>query len=380
MNKTTTLGKIFHLQMGKTPSRANAAYWNGSYPWISVADLGKYEKYTEDTKEKITAKAISESKIYVVPKNTVIMSFKLTIGKTAITSEDIYTNEAVMAFLPTGKYEVSNDYFYHLFKNRDWTAETKRAVLGATLNKSVLSNIKITLPTLDEQIKIAAKLDKIDSLLASHREFIEQLQLYMEAEFAEQFGQGNHKQLPLNAICSFIDYRGRTPEKSETGIPLITAKNVRPHEFSSAPHMFVPSENYDAIMSRGIPCVNDIMFTTEAPLGNVCRIPANLEQFCIGQRIVAIQPDTERILPEYLEYALTAADFKEQLFQKASGSTVRGIRRKLLEQLTIAVPPIDQQKRFSGIVMHTERLKISAKNAISQLETLKKSLVQLYFE
>lgn len=101
------LDEIFDLQMGKTPSRNNADYWtDGQYDWVSIADLGSYQKYVEDTKERISALAVQESGIKSVPANTVIMSFKLSLGKTAITQEPVYTNEAIMAFIPTEKYAV----------------------------------------------------------------------------------------------------------------------------------------------------------------------------------------------------------------------------------------------------------------------------------
>lgn len=84
------LKEIFDLHMGKTPSRNNAEYWNSNeYKWISIADLSKTGKYIRDTKEHLSKQAIDESGIKLIPANTVIMSFKLSIGKTAITAEDI---------------------------------------------------------------------------------------------------------------------------------------------------------------------------------------------------------------------------------------------------------------------------------------------------
>ena len=149
------LDEIFDLQMGKTPSRSNADYWtDGQYDWVSIADLGTYKKYVEDTKEKISASAVQESGIKSVPANTVIMSFKLSLGKTAITQEPVYTNEAIMAFIPTGKYTVLPDYFYYLLSAKDWTKGTNRAVMGATLNKATLGAVSVTVPPLNEQRKI----------------------------------------------------------------------------------------------------------------------------------------------------------------------------------------------------------------------------------
>ncbi len=106
--KKVRLGDIFNLQMGKTPNRKKLDYFQGSHKWISIADISKPEKYILETKERLTDEAITSSRIKSIPKDTVIMSFKLSIGKTAITSDEMYSNEAIMAFLPNGQYETDN--------------------------------------------------------------------------------------------------------------------------------------------------------------------------------------------------------------------------------------------------------------------------------
>lgn len=188
-----------------------------------------------------------------------------------------------------------------------------------------------------------------------------------------------HNEMPLNEVCKFIDYRGKTPEKSEKGIPLITAKNVKNNEFSIEPREFIPTENYDSIMTRGIPRINDVLFTTEAPLGNVCRIPAVYKKFCVGQRIITIQPNRGVLVSSYLEAALLRPEFQDKIWKKSSGSTVKGIRSKLLGELTIPIPPIEIQEQFEVFVEQTNKSKSEIQQGLIQLETLKKSLMQEYF-
>ena len=208
------LGEIFHLQMGKTPARANTSYWSdGHNDWVSIADLSSYGKYVGATKEKITDLAVQESGIKLVPPGTVIMSFKLSLGKTAITREAVYTNEAIMAFLPTGKYEVCVDYFYHLFSGKDWSKETNRAVMGATLNKATLSEIKIDVPPLEEQRRIASLLDKVCDLIAKRRAQLDKLDLLVKARFVEMFGDEQvHK--TMEEVCCIITDGTHQPPRS----------------------------------------------------------------------------------------------------------------------------------------------------------------------
>ena len=102
------LRQAFDLQMGKTPARNQAEYWGGDHKWVSIADIGNTRKYIAKTKESITDAGVSCSGIKVVPQGTIIMSFKLSIGKTAITAEDMYTNEASMALSLARRLSVSS--------------------------------------------------------------------------------------------------------------------------------------------------------------------------------------------------------------------------------------------------------------------------------
>ena len=138
------LEKIFDLQMGKTPSRSNTEYWNTKdHKWISIADLSKCGKYIEQTKEYLSNRAIEESGISQIPANTVVMSFKLSIGRTAITSEPMYSNEAIMSFRDKKIIDILPDYIYYLFSEINWNEGSNNAVMGKTLNKATLSNCRL---------------------------------------------------------------------------------------------------------------------------------------------------------------------------------------------------------------------------------------------
>lgn len=148
--------EAYKLQMGKTPTREVTRYWNSpDYRWISIADLSSYRKFTAGTKEYISQAAVDEMGMKKVPKDTVLMSFKLSIGKTAITSEDIYTNEAIMAFVPK-QSKILNSFLQSYLDFKDWTEEGKQAVKGVTLNKESIGNASIIVPPLELQEQFAA--------------------------------------------------------------------------------------------------------------------------------------------------------------------------------------------------------------------------------
>ena len=172
--KKVRLGDVFDLQMGKTPDRKNLDFFSTTdNKWISIADISKADKYIIETKEYISDEAVKKSGIKQIPANTVIMSFKLSIGKTAITKEPMYSNEAIMAFLPNGKYEVDNNFLYHLFSNKDWSEGSNKAVKGITLNKASLLEAKILLPPLAIQKQIAKIMDKCTEVISKNERMLE---------------------------------------------------------------------------------------------------------------------------------------------------------------------------------------------------------------
>lgn len=164
------LEEIFDLQMGKTPSRNNPDYWNTEdNKWISIADLSKCGKYIEKTKEYLSDQAIEESGICQIPANTVVMSFKLSIGKTVITSEPMYSNEAIMSFRDKKVVDILPDYIFYMFSGKDWDEGTNKAVMGKTLNKATLSKIKVKIPDINSQKKAVEVLDKVSYLLKTEK-------------------------------------------------------------------------------------------------------------------------------------------------------------------------------------------------------------------
>ena len=184
-----SLDDLFILQMGKTPARENDKYWSGGkYKWVSIADIGKSQRYISDTKERITDLAVSESGIRQIPANTLIMSFKLSLGKVAITREPLYTNEAIMAFIDKGTTPMSLSFLFHLFRSKDWSAGTNKAVMGKTLNKATLKNVLIPVPSFTEQECISRHLDNVLRLISLREAALQKLNQIASSRFIELFG------------------------------------------------------------------------------------------------------------------------------------------------------------------------------------------------
>jgi type I restriction enzyme, S subunit len=154
------LGEICEIAMGRTPPRLNAAYWGNGYKWLSIADLKT--KVVVDSKEEITPFAAAEMK--VIPKGTLLMSFKLSIGRLCFAGCDLFTNEAICSF---NKLRGSAEFLYYALSRTDFSFYGKQAVKGYTLNRESLNLVQVLLPSLDEQNAIATVLSDTDTEIAA---------------------------------------------------------------------------------------------------------------------------------------------------------------------------------------------------------------------
>ena len=380
------LGDVFNLQMGKTPVRANAAYWtNGKNAWVSIADLSNYEKYVGDTKEQITDLAVQESGIKAVPADTIIMSFKLSLGKTAITKVPIYTNEAIMAFLPTGKYDVCPDYFFHLFSGRDWSEGTNRAVMGATLNKATLSNMVVVIPPLEEQRHIAAVLDKVSDLIAKRREQLDKLDELVKARFVEMFGDpvSNPKgwnKGTIRDVVSEVKYGTSRPAVDGGTYKYLRMGNITFDgnlDLSDLKYINIPdSELEKCIVRKG-----DVLFNrtnSKELVGKTCVFDLD-EPMVIAGYIIRVRVN-KKVLPIYLSAVLNSRYGKQTLADMCKAIVGQAnINAQELQNIAILIPSIELQERFSSSAETVKKSKLTIQQSLDKLEVLKKALMQQYF-
>jgi len=159
----------------------------------------------------------------------------------------------------------------------------------------------------------------------------------------------NWEECNLEDYIKLIDYRGRTPVKTESGVRLITAKNVKLGYLQLEPQEFIATENYDSWMSRGIPNYGDVIFTTEAPLANVAQIDTN-EKLAFAQRIIVMQPNPKKIDQTFLKWMLLSENTRQKILEKGTGATVTGIKSSLLKKIRISFPPLPEQQRIVSIL------------------------------
>ena len=185
------------------------------------------------------------------------------------------------------------------------------------------------------------------------------------------------KAYQLGDVCKFIDYRGKTPPKTTSGIPLITAKIIKNGAIQK-PQEFIAEDFYDEWMRRGIPRKGSIVFTTEAPLGEVAQINTN-DKLAFAQRIIILEPNQEYLDENYLFYALQDSVLKSRIDARASGTTVIGIKSAELKKVEIDIPPLSIQHKIAAILSSLDS-KIALNNKINDnLERQAQLLYKQYF-
>ena len=142
----------------------------------------------------------------------------------------------------------------------------------------------------------------------------------------------------------FIDYRGNTPPKTDQGIPLITAKNIRMGHLNREPREYISQATFETWMTRGFPAIGDLLFTTEAPLANICLNEIE-EPFALAQRAICFQPYA-KIDTKFLMFALMSDVMQSLIDKHATGMTAKGIKAAKLKPLTIPLPPLAEQHRI----------------------------------
>ena len=366
------VAEVFNLQMGKTPSRKKMEYWNtGEYDWVSIKDLGSYGRFVGRTKETISELGRIESGIKQVPANTLLMSFKLSLGKTSITTRPIYTNEAIMAFLDKGTFQFDLGYMWHQFRTKDWATGTNMAVMGETLNKKTLGSALIRLPDLRTQRLVASCLDVIQSQLEIAGKKLECLDILVKSRFVEMFGGLNSADLrPLKDVCSIItDGTHQPPKFVDGGIPFLFVSNITSDAVDYETNKFISVEDYEQLIRRTPIEVGDVLVSAVGSFGH----PAIVEDdrpFCFQRHIAYLKPRHDLIDSSYLHAALLSEGSQRYMDRCAKGAAQRTVTLKSFKEMKVPLPPLALQQEFASFVAEVDKSRFNLLKAYGSIIAL----------
>jgi len=389
------LGDVCEIKPPKREAR-NKLKETDVVSFAPMEALGINQKYLIPTKER-TLKEVGRSYTYFANGDVLLAKItpcfengKLGIAKNLKNGIGFGSSEYIV--FRTNEY-LFPEYLYYFLLRPQFKEEGAKRMRGAVGHKRVpkefIEDCGIPIPTLPEQMQIVAILDEAFENIAKAKKSAEKnlknaneiFESYLQSVF-ENKGDA-WEAYNLEDYIKLIDYRGRTPVKTESGVRLITAKNVKLGYLQLEPQEFIDENNYDSWMTRGIPNFGDVIFTTEAPLANVAQINTT-EKLAFAQRIIVMQPQTDKIDQTFLKYMLVSKPIRTKILEKGTGATVQGIKSKLLKKIKIYVPKtITEQKRIvtklDALSAETKKLEAIYTQKLADLEELKKSILQKAF-
>lgn len=330
---------------------------------------GKYREQgagyiTEDTFLKLNCTEVLEGDVLIARLND-------PIGRACIVpnlESKIVTSVDNVIFRPDKKYH--KNYLVHLFSSEGYFRHTGNLARGATMqriSRGLLGNIRIVTPLFEEQEKIANFLDhetaKIDTLIEKQQQLIQLLKEKRQAVISHAVTKGLNPvaklrdsgvkwlgEVPEHWIVagfkkylnSIVDYRGKTPEKHDSGVFLVTARNIKSGVINyGASQEYISEDDYESVMCRGKPKIGDLLFTTEAPLGEVASV--DREDIALAQRVIKFDGQPGILNNFYLKYLIMSMQFQQSLMMFSSGSTAPGIKAERLVYLRSLIPPLSEQ-------------------------------------
>lgn len=317
----------------------------------------------------------------------ILMSVRAPVGPINIATDQICIGRGLAAIRTKG--ELDRDFLFYQLLHLQPAIAGKEGAVFASINKSEIGALPIAFATHPEQRRIVAILDEAFDGIATAKTNAEKnvqnaralFESHLQSVFVQR-GEG-WVDSTIGQEIRFIDYRGKTPEKTESGLRLITAKNVKMGYLQETPTEFVAPESYDRWMTRGIPRLGDVLFTTEAPLANVAQLDTD-KKVVFAQRIIIMQPDSTKLNSTFLKYLLLSQPVQQRIHAKGTGATVKGIKASLLKTIDISFPKaIAEQERIvaklDSLKEETQRLEAIYQRKLAALDDLKKSLLHHAF-
>ena len=388
--KIKKLGEICEIQLGKTPARANSSFWDREKEtgniWLSIADLLNVDGHRAiDSKEYLSNEGAKLCKR--VKKGTLLVSFKLTLGRLAYAGRDLFTNEAIAALTINDECELSREYLFYFLQFFDWEKEARDDVKlkGMTLNKAKLKNIGVSIPSMAEQKRIVAILDEafagIDTAIANTEKSLANVRELFHSYIHSWFNV-RPAAWPQRNLEALTDVQsGGTPLKSKKEywggkVPWYSSGEL------NRLHTVEPK---DCITALGVKESNAKVFPPGSLLVGMYDTAAMKmsildREAAFNQAIAGLRP-TENLDLRFVMFALNA--MKPAILGLRRGVRQKNLSLRKIKDIQIPVPALKEQthvaEQILGFKQEISHLELIHQRKMNALVELKQSLLQKAF-
>lgn len=388
------LGDVCNFYSGTGFPNAYQGDKHGKYPFYKVGDIsknvisGNVELISCDN--YINDDVVNLIKGTIIPPQCVVFAKigeALKLNRRALTSCYCLVDNNVMGVQANNLY-LDSRYFYYFMCNVDLQRYSESTAVPS-VRKSRIAEIEIPLPSLEEQRHIAAILDKVTDLIAQRRAQLDKLDHLVKSRFVEMFGdpEYNNKNweiVPLSTVCSVgSSKRIYQNEQSTQGIPFLRISDLMNliNTGILTTNLYIPEKRYKELQLKGqVPKSGDILVTSRGTLGQ-CYIIKDYDKFYFQDGMISwLSAFKDNITPLYLSYLFAMPGFHKQIDAMQAGSTVSYLSISMIKNLKVMIPDIKKQQDFAKFVTGTSSLKSILTQSLTQLQTLKRAIMQEHFE
>ena len=343
--KTLKLNKLCDISIGKTPSRNSIKYWDKNKKtkniWLSISDLAQSKnRLISDSKEYVSDEGAKLFKY--VPKGTLLMSFKLTIGRLAIAGCDLRTNEAIAAFKILNEKILNRDYLYYFLSSLNWTkiGGGHVKIKGNTLNKAILKELEIVVPPIAEQERIVAALNvafvEIDRAIQITKKTMNEVKIFFSTAIDEKTspkaGWKKYKVSDLGLVQT-----GATPKTANKKNYGKDFPFIKPPNFNKNGTINIEDEGLSKkgiTLSRIAKANSVLMVCIGATIGKVA---VNHKDVCFNQQINSVTPK-DKYDSELVYWQMRGKRFQAEVRKKAGQTTLPIINKSNWQNIDIFLP------------------------------------------
>ena len=384
------LGEVCTIVSGSTPKTSVTSYWDGNIKWITPAELNEDTFYIMDSVRHITEEGKEKTGLSYLPTGTVILSSRAPIGKTAIAGCEMCCNQGFKNLICSDA--IYNEYLYFFLKSKtDYLNSLGRGATFKEISKSIVENIEIPLPEVNQQKEIAEKFKKLEQLISLRNQQLAKLDELVKARFVEMFGDLASPACPWKKekivnICADQDDIKCGPfgtqlskdEYQSTGVTVWEIPQINSN-FLLKPTHFITAEKALQLESYSI-IPGDIAMSRKGNVGRCAVFPENLKNGIIHSDVLRIRIDKKRAVPTFMMHQLHNSNFiKHQIELVSSGAIMAGINVTKLKEIEVHLPPLTLQNEFAAFVERVDQQKQTVQQSLEKLELMRKALMQEYF-
>lgn len=375
------LGDVCTVVSGSTPKTNIPAYWDGDIKWITPAELNENSFYIFDSQRHITELGKEKTGLSYMPVGTVILSSRAPIGKTAIAGCELCCNQGFKNLICSDA--IFNEYLYFFLKSKtDYLNSLGRGATFKEISKSIVENIEIRLPSLEEQKKAAKQLGHIYYLISLRKQQLAKLDELVKARFVELFGDRNDPQIEL--IDLIIDGAGLSygivqPGEDGTGdMGVLRPVDMVDGKIATTSIKYIDRSIGDGFKKTEL-TGDELLITVRGTTGITALTDERFKKMNVTRGIAVVRYDRNKINPVYLNAFLNADESQRYIQEHTRGATLQQINLSDLRVQKIIVPPMELQERFAAFAEQSDKSKLTVQQSLDKLEILKKALMQKYF-